>query len=194
MLYNIILLGFLACGDETTKTEEAIPTPPTDVKKEEVKKEEVKTEEVKTEEVKTETVATEEVKTEAAPSEGTKPTVKTEDKLMTTKEIEAPQSKLLADKVEKQLLADAKSKGFDGIKDFKLVKNECKAGGTCKGIGQATAYKTVVTYAVGNAVTVTQADKTTKNGLITAIENDKYTVSYDDNSNATVELSALSPR
>ena len=184
MLYSIITLGFLACGDEATKTEEKIPTPPTEVKTEEVKTEEAKTEEVKPE---TQTAA------QTAPSEGTTPSTQPDNQLIATTEIKVAKSNLLADAVEKQLLADAKAKGFDGIKDFKLIKNECNASG-CTGIGQANAYKTTVTYAVGNAVVVTQADKTKKNGLITAIENDKYTVSYDDNSNATVEKSALSPR
>ena len=122
---------------------------------------------------------------------GTKPTVQNSEKLMTTKEVKAPQSKLLADKVEKQLRAKAKKEGYGTIKGFKLIKNECKAGGICTGIGQGTAVKTTITFVEGNGVSVKQEDGTAKDGIITKVEEGKFTVKYADDSEATVEKGSL---
>lgn len=122
---------------------------------------------------------------------GTKPTVKNSEKLMTTKEVKAPQSKLLADKVEKQLRAKAKKEGYGTIKGFKLIKNECKAGGICTGIGQGTAVKTTITFVEGNGVSVKQEDDSSKDAIITKVEDDKFTVKYADGSEATVNKGSL---
>ena len=110
---------------------------------------------------------------------------------MTTKEVKAPQSKLLADKVEKQLEAKAKKEGYGTIKGFKLIKNECKAGGICTGIGQATAVKTTITFVEGNGVSIKQEDGTSKDGIITKVEEGKFTVKYADDSEVTVDKGSL---
>ena len=122
---------------------------------------------------------------------GTKPTVKNSEKLMTTKEVKAPQAKQLASKVERQLRAKAKKAGYGTIKGFKLIKNECKAGGICTGIGQGTAVKTTITFVEGNGVSVKQEDDSSKDAIITKVEDDKFTVKYADGSEATVNKGSL---
>lgn len=185
MLVQILLIAnLIACGEEEKKD---IPTPP--VKTEEAKKVDQKPE-VKTEEVK------EEVKTDAkeeVAADGTAPEVKTESKKITSGEVAAAKSGDLMAKAKKRLSARAQKEGFSGVKDIKLVKQECKEG-KCTGLAQATAYKTITTYKEGNAVAVAQEDKSKKNAVITKIEADKYTVKYEDASEATVEKSALSVR
>ena len=181
MLAQILLIAnLIACGEEESK---AIPTPP-------VETEETKTVEEKPE-VKTEDVKTEDVKEVAA--DGTAPEVKTESKKITSGEVAAAKSGDLMAKAKKRLSTRAQKEGFNGVKDIKLVKQECKEG-KCTGLAQATAYKTIVTYKEGNAVAVAQEDKSNKNAVITKIEADKYTVKYDDASEATVVKSALSVR
>ena len=184
MLVQILLIAnLIACGEEEKKD---IPTPP--VKTEEAKKVDQKPE-VKTD-------AKEEVKTDAkeeVAADGTAPEVKTESKKITSGEVAAAKSGDLMAKAKKRLSARAQKEGFSGVKDIKLVKQECKEG-KCTGLAQATAYKTITTYKEGNAVAVAQEDKSKKNAVITKIEADKYTVKYEDASEATVEKSALSVR
>ena len=176
MLAQILLIAnLIACGEEESKD---IPTPP------------VETEETKAVEEKPE-VKTEDVKEVAA--DGTAPEVKTESKKITSGEVAAAKSGDLMAKAKKRLSTRAQKEGFNGVKDIKLVKQECKEG-KCTGLAQATAYKTIVTYKEGNAVAVAQEDKSNKNAVITKIEADKYTVKYDDASEATVVKSALSVR
>lgn len=122
---------------------------------------------------------------------GTKPEVKTSEKLMTTGEVKAPQSKLLPDKVERMLKGKAKKEGYQTIKNFKLIKNECQAGGVCTGIGQGTAVKTTVTYSEGNGVSVKQEDGSAKDAIISKIEGDNFTVKYADGTEATVAKSSV---
>ena len=191
-MYSTIFALLFACGDaEETKE---IPKPPAAVEK--TVKPVSKTPEAKPaakEGEETPTPSTEEVGKDGQPLTvgGTKPTVQNSEKLMTTKEVKAPQSKLLADKVEKQLRAKAKKEGYGTIKGFKLIKNECKAGGICTGIGQGTAVKTTITFVEGNSVSVKQEDGTAKDGIITKVEEGKFTVKYADDSEATVEKGSL---
>jgi hypothetical protein len=197
MLVQILLIAnLIACGEEDSKD---IPPPPVEI--EETKKAEQKPE-VKTEDGKD---ATADGKDDAADgkddaadgkddaADGTAPEVKTESKKITSGEVAAAKSGDLMAKAKQRLSTRAQKEGFNGVKDIKLVKQECKEG-KCTGLAQATAYKTIVTYKEGNAVAVAQEDKSNKNAVITKIEADKYTVKYDDASEATVEKSALSVR
>lgn len=182
------LLGLLlACGDSEEK--QTIPAPP--AKTEEVKPEEKvpakPAEEAKTEEAKTEGDA-------AANMEGTKPEVKVSEKLITTGEIKAAQAKQIKGKVTKALNAKAKESGFSDVKNIKMIKNSCEAGGTCVGIGQGTAVNTIITYSVGNAVTVKLDDGTMKDAIIKSMDADKYTVQFADATESVVEQSALGLR
>ena len=182
MLAQILLIAnLIACGEEEKKE---IPTPPakTEETKKEVKKEEPKKE-----------AKTEEAKPEDAKASGSAPEVKTETKQITSGKINASKSGDLLPKGKRQLLTRAKKEGFTDVKDIKLVKQECKEG-KCIGLAQGTAYKTVTTYKEGNEVAVAQEDKSKKNAVISKIDGDKYTVKYDDGSEATVAKSALSVR
>ena len=182
MLAQILLIAnLIACGEEETKE---IPTPP---KKEEVKKEEPPKKEVKKEE------APKEEPKEEAKGGANAPEVKTETKQITSGAVTASKSGDLLPKAKRQLLTRAKKQGFDNVKDINLVKQECKDG-KCTGLAQATAYKTVITYKEGNEVAVLQADKSKKNATISKVDGGKYTVKYDDGSEATVEKAALSVR
>ena len=181
MIVQLLLLTqLIACED--TK-EEPPPPPPQAQAAPEEKKPEPPSQEQKAE-------AT---KTDGAAAEGTDPKVSTQTKLIATGEVKAAQSKLLLSNVKRQLKARAKKEGFSGVKDVKLTKQTC-SGGSCTGIGQGTAFKTVVSYAAGNAVAVQQEDKSSKNAIIKEIKDNKYVVTYEDASEATVEKSALSVR
>jgi len=197
-MYTTLIALMFACGDaEETKE---IPAPPAKEVKEAPKAE-------------APAKAPEDPATEAAPvadesgkdgeagaaadngsAEGTKPEVKTSEKLMTTGEVKAPQSKLLPNKVERMLKGKAKKEGYQTVKNFKLIKNECQAGGVCTGIGQGTAVKTTITYSEGNGVAVKQEDGSTKDAIITKIDGDNYTVTYADGTEATVAKSAVGLR
>ncbi len=183
MLAQILLIAnLIACGEEEKKE---IPTPPAKV--EATKKEEPKPE------VKKEEPKKEEANAEEAAASGNAPEVKTETKQITSGKINASKSGDLIPKGKRQLLTRAKKEGFSGVKDIKLVKQECKEG-KCTGLAQGMAYKTIITYKEGNEVAVAQADKSKKNAVIAKIDGDKYTVKYDDGSEATVAKSALSVR
>ena len=192
-MYTTLLALMFACGD-AEETQE-IPAPPPKEVKEAPKAEAPKAEAPKIESSKSapeavpatdasgkDDIAT----TQAGDLGGTAPEVKTSEKLMTTKEVKAPQSKLLPDKVKRMLTGKAKKEGYQTIKDFKLIKNECQAGGICTGIGQATAVRTVVTYVEGNGVSVKQEDGSAKDAIITKIDGDNYTVRYADGTESTV--------
>lgn len=192
-MYTTLLTLMFACGDaEETKE---IPAPPKEVQ--ETPKAEVPKAEAPKVEPKPEAPALDESSKDAAlPTVaeevgGTQPEVKTSEKLMTTGEVKAPQSKLLPEKVERMLKAKAQKEGYQTIKNFKLIKNECQAGGVCTGIGQATAVKTSITYAEGNGVSVKLEDGV-KPAVITKIDGDKYTVKLADGTESTVEKSAIS--
>lgn len=194
-MYTTLLALMFACGD-AEETQE-IPAPPTQETKEEPKAKEAKVEAPKPT-PKEDVVIEEEGKTDAPVAEagddtvgGTEPEVKTSEKLMTTKEVKAPQSKLLPEKVKRMLTGKAQKEGYQSIKDFKLIKNECQAGGICTGIGQATAVRTTVTYAEGNGVSVKQEDGSAKSAIITKIDGDNYTVKYADDTEATVAKTAV---
>jgi hypothetical protein len=171
-MLNVALISlFIACGD--SEEQQTIPTPP---------EKPVAAEPAPAEKVEEAPVANE----EAEGNNGTKPEVTVSEKLITTGEVKAAQSKMIKGKVEKQLKAKAKKAGFDSIQNIKLVKNECQAGGTCVGIGQATAVKKSISYSTGNAVSVTQEDGSSKNGIIASINGEEYTVRYDDASEGVV--------
>jgi hypothetical protein len=197
MLVQILLIAnLIACGEEDSKD---IPPPP--VETEENKKVEQKPE-VTTEDGKEVADDGKEVADDGkevaadgkeVAADGTAPEVKTSSKKITSGEVAAAKSGDLMAKATKRLKIRAQKDGFSGVKNIKLVKQECKEG-KCTGLAQATAYKTIVTYKVGNAVAVAQEDKSNKNAVITKIEADKYTVKYDDASEATVEKAALSVR
>ena len=193
-MFTTLFTLFFACGDaEETKE---IPQPPE--KPAEVAKPEAKAPTPTKSDAPAEEVAKPDAsgKDGGAVTEGTiggtKPEVKTAEKLMTTKEIQAPQSKLLTSKVERMLKAKAQKEGFQTIKNFKLIKNECKAGGVCTGIGQGTAVKTTILFVEGNGVAVVQEDKSTKDAIISKVDGNNFTVKYADGSEATVERGALS--
>ena len=181
MIVQLLLLTQLIACEDTTEQPPPPPAPAAVTPKPEAPKAEVKKEETKPAEP------------AAAKTEGTQPKVSTKTKLIATGEVKAAQSKLLVTNVKRQLKARAKKDGFDGVKDVKLTKQTC-SGGSCTGIGQGTAYKTVVTYEAGNAVAVAQDDKSNKNAVIKEIKDGKYVVTYEDASEATVEKSALSVR
>ncbi len=189
-MYTTLFALFFACGDaEETKEIPQPPEKPAEVAKPEAKKAPTPTEKV----ADTPDASGKDGQPAAEGSVGgTKPEVKTAEKLMTTKEIQAPQSKLLASKVERMLKAKAQKEGYQSIKGFKLIKNECKAGGICTGIGQATAVKTTIIFVEGNGVAVVQEDKSTKDAIISKIDGNKFTVKYADGSEAIVERAALS--
>ena len=139
-------------------------------------------------------VVKEEVKPEAKEAEktaATQPKVSSKTKLIATGEVKAAQSKMLLGNIKRQLNGIAKKQGFDGVRDVKIAKQNC-SGGTCTGIGQGTAFKTVITFEAGNAVAVTQDDKSQKNAVIKNVTDGKYVVTYEDNPEATVEKSKLS--
>ena len=193
-MLNIALISlFIACGDSEKQT---IPAPPPPAPKAAPAKPEANKAAEGTAPV---AAAAGDANAEAGDAnaeagdavDGTQPEVQVSEKLITTGEVKAAQSKMIKGKVEKQLKAKAMKAGFDSIKNVKLVKNECKAGGTCVGIGQATAFKSSVTYSVGNAVAVSQEDGSTKNGVISSINGDDYAVRYADDSEATVALKDL---
>ena len=179
MIVQLLLLTqLIACED----TKEEPPPPPTAQAAPEKKPEPPKKEE-----------KVEEAKTEGAAGEGTAPKVSTQTKIIATGEVKAAQSKLLLSNVKRQLKARAKKEGFTGVKDVKLTKQTC-SGGSCTGIGQGTAFKTIVSYEAGNAVAVKQDDESLKNAIIKEIKDDKYVVTYEDASEATVEKATLSVR
>ena len=180
MIVQLLLLTqLIACED----TKEEPPPPPTAQAAPEEKKPEPPKKEEKSEEAKAEGAAT----------DGTAPKVSTQTKLIATGEVKAAQSKLLLSNVKRQLKARAKKEGFSGVKDVKLTKQTC-SGGSCTGIGQGTAFKTIVAYEAGNAVAVKQEDASMKNAIIKEIKDNKYVVTYEDASEATVEKAALSVR
>ena len=187
MLTTTLLGLMLACGD--SEEQQTIPAPP--AKTEEVKLEEkapVKpAEEAKPEEANTEGDA-------AVNMEGTKPEVKVSEKLITTGEVKSAQPKAMKGLVNKALKAKAKESGFSDVKNIKMIKNSCEAGGTCVGIGQGTAVNTTITYGVGNAVTVKLDDGTVKDAIIKSIDADKYTVQFADSTESVVEQSVLGLR
>ena len=193
-MYTTLLALMFACGD----AEEAqdIPTPPAKEVKE-APKAAPKAEAPKPEPTEDAAATADEsgkdgaAAPEAGTVGGTKPEVKTSEKLMTTGEVKAPQSKLLPDKVERMLKGKAKKEGYQTIKNFKLIKSECKAGGICTGIGQGTAVKTTVVYAEGNGVSVKQEDGSAKEAIISKIEGDNFTVKYADGTEATVTKSSV---
>lgn len=189
-MFTTLFALFFACGDaEETKEIPKPPEKPAEVAKPKAEKAPVPAEKAPT---KPEASGQDGQPAAEGSIGGTKPEVKTAEKLMTTKEIKAPQSKLLASKVERLLKAKAKKAGYQRIKGFKLVKNECKAGGVCTGIGQATAVKTTIIFVEGNGVAVVQEDKSKKDAIISKIEGKQYTVKYADGTEATVKRSALS--
>ena len=184
-MYTTLLALMFACGD--AEETQDIPTPPVKEVKEAPKPEPKKeAAPVADANAKDETAAT-----DNAPVGGSKPNVKTSEKLMTTGEVKAPQSKLLPAKVERMLKGKAKKEGYQTVKNFKLIKNECKAGGICTGIGQGTAVKTTVTYSEGNGVSVKQEDGSAKEAIISKIEGDNFTVKYADGTEATVAKSTV---
>ena len=191
-MYTTLLALMFACGD-AEETQEIPAPPPKEVKEAPKAKEEAPkptpNEAATTTEGGTDGTAAAEAGTDTV--SGTAPEVKTSEKLMTTKEVKAPQSKLLPDKVKRMLTGKAKKEGYQSIKNFKLIKNECQAGGICTGIGQATAVKTTVTYAEGNGVSVKQEDGSAKEAIITTIDGDNYTVKYADGSEATVAKTSV---
>ena len=191
-MYTTLIALMFACGD-AEETKEIPAPPPKEVKEAPKAEAPKKAPEAPTEEAAP--VADESGKDGAAQAaEGTKPEVKTSEKLMTTGEVKAPQSKLLPNKVERMLKGKAKKEGYQTIKNFKLIKNECKAGGVCTGIGQGTAVKTTITYSEGNGVAVKQEDGSAKDALITKIDGENYTVQYADGTEATVAKSAIGLR
>ena len=178
-MLNVALISlFIACGD--SEEQQTIPTPP----EKPVVAAPAPAE--KAEEAPAKTADGDKGSEEAEGNNGTKPEVTVSEKLITTGEVKAAQSKMIKGKVEKQLKAKAKKAGFDSIQNIKLVKNECQAGGTCVGIGQATAVKKSISYSTGNAVAVKQEDGSSKNGIIASINGEEYTVRYDDSSEAVV--------
>lgn len=184
-MYTTIFALLFACGDAEEKQE--IPPPPTA--------------EVKTEAPEKQAPAAAETSGQTAenadnaPTEigGTKPTVKTEEKLISTKKVEAAQSKLLAGKVEKMLKAEAKKQGFDSVKGITLAKQTCSSG-ICSAIGQGTGVKTTITYAEGNGISVKQDEGEAKDAIITRIDGNNFTVKYADGTEATVTKNKLGLR
>ena len=196
-MYTTLLALMFACGDaEETQT---IPTPPAKEVKEAPKPEpkaEAPKPEPKEEAAVVADASGKDGDAAAATPEadtvgGTQPDVQTSEKLMTTGEVNAPQSKLLPNKVERMLKGKAKKEGYQTIKNFKLIKNECQAGGICTGIGQGTAVKTTVTYSEGNGVSVKQEDGSAKDAIVSKIDGDNFTVKYADGTEATVAKSAV---
>ncbi len=193
-MYTTLLALMFACGD--AEEPQDIPTPP--VKKvNEAPKQEPKAEAPKPEPKEGAAAVADasgkdgDAATDDGTVGGTKPDVKTSEKLMTTGEVKAPQSKLLPAKVERMLKGKAKKEGYQTVKNFKLIKNECKAGGICTGIGQGTAVKTTVTYSEGNGVSVKQEDGSAKEAIISKIDGDNFTVKYADGTETTVAKSAV---
>ena len=123
-MYTTLLALMFACGD--AEETQDIPTPPTEEVKE-APKDAPKAEAPKPEPKEDAAAADEAGKDGAAETVGgTKPTVETSEKLMTTGEVKAPQSKLLPDKVERMLKGKAKKEGYQTVKNFKLIKTNVK--------------------------------------------------------------------
>ena len=193
-MYTTLLALMFACGD--AEETQDIPTPPVKEVKEAPKaapKAEAPKPEPKKEAAPVADASGKDgdAAADAGTVGGSKPEVKTSEKLMTTGEVKAPQSKLLPAKVERMLKGKAKKEGYQTVKNFKLIKNECKAGGICTGIGQGTAVKTTVTYSEGNGVSVKQEDGSAKEAIISKIDGDNFTVKYADGTEATVAKSAV---
>ncbi len=191
-MYTTIFALLFACGDAEEKQE--IPKPSTPEVKAEAKAEPTPPVATKSDDMpeKSDNSANGAEKT-TTDIGGTKPTVKKEEKLISTKKVEAAQSKLLKGKVEKMLKSEAKKQGFDSVKGIKLAKQTC-SGGTCSAIGQGTAVKTVITYAEGNGISVKQDEGEAKDAIITKIDGDKFSVKYADGTEATVTKDKLGLR